>query len=114
MVKNKKIIAIVASLSCVAAIAVGTLVGTNAYFVDRANSNTSGTAGEVEIAPEQISINNVSAYITGNGIDIDMGRYMTTGKPVEGSDGWIPEGGGTIKAYTPIMQLSIRQIVVIL
>lgn len=102
MVKNKKIIAIVASLSCVAAIAVGTLVGTNAYFVDRANSNTSGTAGEVEIAPEQISINNVSAYITGNGIDIDMGRYMTTGKPVEGSDGWIPEGGGTVKEYTPI------------
>lgn len=102
MVKNKKIIAIVASLSCVAAIAVGTLVGTNAYFVDRANSNTSGTAGEVEIAPEQISINNVSAYITGNGVDIDMGRYMTTGKPVEGSDGWIPEGGGTVKEYTPI------------
>ena len=102
MVKNKKIIAIVASLSCVAAITVGTLVGTNAYFVDRANSNTSGTAGEVEIAPEQISINNVSAYITGNGIDIDMGRYMTTGKPVEGSDGWIPEGGGTVKEYTPI------------
>ena len=102
MVKNKKIIAIVASLSCVAAIAVGTLVGTNAYFVDRANSNTSGTAGEVEIAPEQISINNVSAYITGNGIDIDMGRYLTTGKPVEGSDGWIPEGGGTVKEYTPI------------
>lgn len=101
MAKNKKIIAIVASLSCVAAIAIGTLIGANAYFVDKTNENTTGTAGEVEIAPEQISINNVSAYITGNGVDIDMGRYMTTGKPIEGSDGWIPEGGGSISVYTP-------------
>lgn len=102
MSKKKKIATIATSFACLTAIVAGTVIGTNAYFVDRKDDNTKGVAGEVEIAPEQISINNMSAYITGNGVDIDMGRYMTTSGSIEGSNGWIPEKGQTISEYTPI------------
>lgn len=102
MTKNKKIAAIVTSLSCVAVITVGTIFGVNAFFVDRTSGDTSGKAGEVRIAEEQISINNASTYVTGNGVTIKMGRFMTTGADIAGSDGWIPEGGSTVSEYTPV------------
>ena len=102
MTKNKKIAVIAASATGVAALVVASVFGVNAYFSDKQVKDTTATAGEVTIAQEQISINNASAYITGNGVDIDMGRYMTTGGAIEGSDGWISEGGSSVSQYNPV------------
>lgn len=104
MNKKKKVgIAAASFAGIIAAIVAGTLMNSNAYYVDKENKGMEGKAGQVEIAPEQITINNMSAYITGNGVDIDMGRYMTTGGTIEGSDGWVPEGNVTqINTYNPV------------
>ena len=90
--KSKKIISIAASAVALTALVAGLISGTHAFFVDQKSDNTDGTAGNVEIKDEQISINNISAYITGNGVDIDMCRYINSSAAIEGTNGWIAEG----------------------
>jgi hypothetical protein len=99
---NKKVVAIVTAVVLVVAIVAGTIIGSNAFFVDDKKNTTTGVAGEVTIADEQISISNISAYITGNGVDIDMGEYWDNGGSAEGSHGWVAEKSTTISEYTPV------------
>lgn len=102
MTKNKKIAVVAASATGITALVIASIFGVNAFFSDKEETKVTATAGEVTIAPEQISINNASTYMTGNGVDIDMGRYMSTGGSIEGSDGWISEKGSSVSQYNPI------------
>lgn len=101
MQNRKKIAAIASAL----AVAIGlTAVGSYAYFVETHRDSATGKAGEVEIAPEDISINSARLYVTKNGYEFDTDRYdnfnESTGQPE--SSNWKPVGSNENDNSFPI------------
>lgn len=106
MTRKKKIITAAVSTLSLVAVGVGAffLSSTNAFFVDKTEKEASGLAGQVTIADEQILVNNASSYITGNGVDIDMGSLTNTSASIEGTKGWYAEKGSvsSLTDYKPV------------
>jgi len=99
---NKRKKTIIGAVSAAAVIAVvSATAGTFAFFQDADRTETTGTAGAVELAEEEISLNGVQLSITGNGYDFDRGVYPSdTTSSAELGGGWMPEGLGE-KIHVP-------------
>lgn len=105
MQNRKKIAAIASAL----AVAIGlTAVGSYAYFVETHRDSATGKAGEVEIAPEDISINSARLYVTKNGYEFDTNQYKVGGQ-LNGASGWYPVNSTTTEnIFVPFVWIDHR------
>lgn len=87
---NKKKITIGAvSAAAVVAIA-ATAIGSFAFFQDKDNTSSTGTAGAVELAGEEISLSGAQLSVVGHGYEFQYGTL--TGKGSDTLGGWTTEG----------------------
>lgn len=88
MKKKNKVMAVTASLMAAAVLLTS---GAYALFQVRETQSTSGFAGEVDLSPEEININSMKLYVTGNEHEFTTGGYISsTTMPIKG---WVPAGG---------------------
>lgn len=87
---NKKKVAVGSAVAAAAIAIAATAFGSFAYFQDKDDTNSSGTAGAVELAGEEISLNGAQLSVIGHGYKFDYGTY--TGKGSDTLGGWTSEG----------------------
>lgn len=92
--KNKKRLTAGSVVAAAIVAVAASTVGAFAYFQDKDNTNSSGTAGAVDIAGEEISLNGAQMSVVGHGYKFDYGTFTGAGSDTLG--GWTNEG----KTYT--------------
>lgn len=86
MKKKNKVMAVTASLMAAAVLLTS---GAYALFQVRESQSTSGFAGEVDLTPEEININSMKLYVTGNEHEFTTGGYISSTTMPMG----VPAGG---------------------